>query len=112
LVGKLAVIADVDTATLFKLAGVKNSYAVDSGEDAERVLSEVLQGEGFSIVVVTERLVQPLQAQIVRNIRKRKYPIVVTVPDRGGPIEEEVDPVFEVIKTTLGVELKIKKVKK
>ncbi len=86
--GGIAVIADRDTATLFKLAGVGASIVVDSPEEAERALGSLI-GKDFSVIVLTRRLAQSIQQTIAKFTRGKKYPVVVVIPGRGEPADYE-----------------------
>lgn len=107
--GKIAVVADKDTAMLFKLGGIRHSYAAESQEGAEKVIKEIMEDGNFSVIILSEKFAEAVQPLLTRIMKTQKYPITITIPDRKGPIEKEVDPVFEIIKEALGVELKIKK---
>lgn len=103
--GGIAVIADRDTATLFKLAGVGSSFITDSPEEAERALRSLMEKD-FSVVVLTKRLAQPIQQIIARLMRGRRYPVIVVIPGKGEPIEKETVSVHDYLKRALGIELK------
>ncbi|MBS7627311.1 V-type ATP synthase subunit F [Candidatus Bathyarchaeota archaeon] len=94
---------------LFKLGGIRHTYAVRSQEEVEKVIKEIVEGGDFSVLILMERFAEVVQPLLTRMMKTQKYPIAITIPDRKGPIEKEVDPVFEIIKEALGVELKIKK---
>lgn len=106
--GGIAVIADRDTATLFKLTGVKHSFAADSIEEAERILANLIE-EGFSVVILTKRLAQPLQQTIAKLTVEKRYPIIVVIPGKGESIEREAISIQDYLRKALGIELKAKK---
>ncbi|MBS7610629.1 V-type ATP synthase subunit F [Candidatus Bathyarchaeota archaeon] len=105
--GRIAVIADRDTATLFKLAGVEASMVVDSPEEAERALRSLMEKD-FSVIILTRQLVQPIQQTIAKLTRDKKYPVVIVIPGKGEPMEREVISIHEYLRRSLGVELKTK----
>jgi len=101
----IAVIADKDTASLFKLAGLKFSLTANSPDEAEKAL-KMLMEKGFKAVVITKNLAQQMQQTIFSLKRGRKYPIIITIPGVGEPIEKEVVTIHEYLKRSLGIELK------
>lgn len=102
----IAVIADRDTATLFKLAGVKHSFVVGSTEEAEEVLMNLVKG-GFSIIVITKRLAQPIQQTIAKLTMGKRYPVILIIPSKGEPIEKEVISIRDYLRKALGIEFKV-----
>jgi len=101
----IAVIADRDTATLFKLAGVGSSFIADSPDEAEKVLKSLLD-EDFGVIVLTKSLAQSIQRTIAKLAKDRKYPIILVIPGKGEPIEKEAISAQEYIKKALGIGLK------
>lgn len=105
---QIAVIADQDTAIGFKLAGVGLIYSVTSIEEAQRALERLSKRDDIGTIIITERLADNLR-DIIKELYKKTSLIIVEIPDKYGPIEREVDPIRELIRTTLGVEIKFKK---
>jgi V/A-type H+-transporting ATPase subunit F len=105
---KIAVVADQDTAIGFKLAGVGLVYPVKSVEDARELLERLSKRDDVGTIIITERIADNLR-DVIKELYKKPSLIVVEIPDKHGPIEREVDPIRELIRTTLGVELKLKK---
>ena len=103
--GNIAVIADATTSTYFKVSGVKNSYAVKNREDAEKLFKRLHSDESISLIMVTEP-VYPWILPALERIRK-EFPLVVSIPTREGP-RAQVDALTELVKRTVGIELKIK----
>ncbi|MHA1722713.1 MAG: V-type ATP synthase subunit F [Candidatus Baldrarchaeia archaeon] len=105
---QIAVIADQDTAIGFKLAGVGLTYPVTSIEEARRALERLSKRDDIGTIIITERLADNLR-DLIKELYKKTSLIIVEIPDKYGPIEREVDPIRELIRTTLGVEIKFKK---
>ena len=105
--GKISVIGDVDTISGFRLAGVKNSYAVKDAKEAEKYLLELSKNPEIVVVVLTERLAKELSPVIEKITELSEYPLILTIPDKKGPIEQGVDPMVQLIKRTIGVEVKV-----
>jgi len=105
---QIAVIADQDTVIGFKLAGVGLIYPVTSIEEARRALERLSKRDDIGTIIITERLADNLR-DLIKELYKKTSLIIVEIPDKYGPIEREVDPIRELIRTTLGVEIKFKK---
>ena len=103
--GKIALIADRTTSTYFKVTGIKNSYAVKDKEDAEKVFRSVQSDETISLVMVTEPVFEWIRPALERT--KREFPLVVSIPAKGGP-KAQADVLAQLIKRTVGIELKVK----
>lgn len=103
--GNIAIIADQTTSTYFKVSGVSNSYAVKNREEAEKLFRRLHSDESISLIMVTEPI-YPWILPVLERIRK-DFPLVVSIPTREGP-KAQVDALTELIKRTVGIELKIK----
>ncbi|MFA6489193.1 MAG: V-type ATP synthase subunit F [Candidatus Micrarchaeia archaeon] len=104
---KIAVIADDATSTGFRLAGVENAFSL-SGTEAEHKLSELLSDSSYGIIIVTERLLENCDWRLKKRVEATAKPIVVPIPDSGGPIEQS-ESLSMLIKRALGLDLSKKK---
>ena len=104
---KIAVIADSATCTGFRLAGVENTFVL-SGKEAEGHLSSLLSDSSYGLVIVTERLLENCDWRLKKRVEATAKPIVVPIPDSGGPIEQS-ESLSMLIKRALGVDLTKKK---
>jgi vacuolar-type H+-ATPase subunit F/Vma7 len=103
---KIAVVAEEDVATCFRLAGVKLSYSVKKPKDAADIVSKLAENKEVVIIVLTERIAEEIKP-IIEKISKMVYPTVLTIPGKEGPISEKVSPLLDLVKRTIGVEIKI-----
>lgn len=103
--GKIALIADRATSNYFKVSGIKNSYAVKGREDAERVFRRAYNDESISLVMVTEPVYEWIEPILQRT--RKEFPLVVSIPARGGT-KAQTDTLAQLIKRTVGIELKMK----
>ena len=104
---KLAVIADTATCTGFRMAGFDYTYPL-AGAEAEAKLSELLTDSSYGIIIVTERLLESCDWRLKKRVEATAKPIVVPIPEDGGPIEQE-ESLSMLIKRALGVDLTKKK---
>jgi len=102
----IALVADKNTTTCFKLAGLKDAYFVENVEEAEKCIRELSEKPDLSIILVTERLVDQIYGAI-ETITERKYPLIVPIPDTGGPIKMKTDLIIELIRRKAGIEVKL-----
>ena len=108
----IAIIADKDTATGFRLAGISRIYEFSEDESDSMLenLSQTLEklANECSIIIITERLAEKVRGKI-REINERKRgvsPIIVEIPDKRGAIEKEMDEISRLIKRAVGIAIK------
>jgi len=98
---KVAVIADEDTVTGFKLAGVKEATVAKEGEEFEDALYELSDEVG--IVITTEPIAQENREAIERfRERGEVFPIIVEIPDKQGSTQTQLQ---DMVKKAVGVEI-------
>ena len=103
--GKIALISDRGTSTYFKVSGIQNSYAVKGKEEAERVFRKLHADDTISLIMVTEPIFEWISPLLERT--KREFPLVVSIPPKGGS-KAQADVLAQLIKRTVGIELKVK----
>jgi vacuolar-type H+-ATPase subunit F/Vma7 len=103
--GKIALIADRATSTYFKVTWIKNSCTVKDREEAENVFRLVHSDETISLIMVTEPVFEWIQPVLERT--KKEFPLVVSIPAKGSP-KAQADVLAQLIKKTVGIELKVK----
>jgi len=102
--GQIALLADRATSAYFKVTGIKNSYAVKDRDDAEKIFRKVHADETISLIMVTEPVMQWIQPILERT--KKEFPLVVSIPAKGGS-KAQADVLAQLIKRTVGIELKM-----
>nr|MDO8133212.1 V-type ATP synthase subunit F [Candidatus Njordarchaeum guaymaensis] len=106
LMATIGVLADRETATYFKITGIRNSFAVNNREEAEERLTKLLQAQDISLIFVTEEINEWLRPIIGRVRRGREYPLIVSILGKRGK-KPRADQLAELVKRTVGVEIKI-----
>jgi vacuolar-type H+-ATPase subunit F/Vma7 len=106
-VATIGILADRETATYFRITGIKNSFAVNDRREAEEKLMRLLQNKDVSLIFITEEVNGWLEP-ILKNLRSREYPLIISILGKGGR-EPSLDQLAELIKKTVGVEMKIGK---
>ncbi len=100
----IAVIADADTVTGFRLGGVKEGYPVKDMKEAEDTLKEVFKKD-VSIIITTEKIGDNIRETIDKLSNSSALPMIIEIPDKTGPSERATDPMRELIKRVIGVEM-------
>ena len=80
---KVAVVGEKDSILGFKALGVA-TYPVTSGDEAARVLHEIVR-EKVAVVCITEAVAQHITDQI-EDLNKRLLPAVVLIPNNQGTL--------------------------
>ena len=103
---KIAAIADPDTVIGLKLAGVKDSYPVETADEAEQALRKVTQDQNVGLIIFTEKLADKIRKTIAEFTSQRTVPVVVEIPDKRGIETGRRDPLMDMIRRAVGIELK------
>jgi V/A-type H+-transporting ATPase subunit F len=85
---KLIVLTDPDTADGFGLAGV-DVVVAESGEDARRKLSALIDDDESGIVAVNEAFMASIDERTQQKINQIYRPIVISLPIRERLATEE-----------------------
>jgi vacuolar-type H+-ATPase subunit F/Vma7 len=103
---KIALLGDRETTAYFRVSGLKRSRYVKDRADAEKALTQYLSDSSISLIMVTEPVMEWIQPLLARH--RREYPLVVSIPTKKGP-KSAVDTLAQLVKRTVGVELKVRK---
>ena len=102
----IALVADKNTITCFKLAGLKNVYCVENAEEAEKHIRKLSEDPNLAIILVAERVVNQIYGTLEKII-ERKYPLIVPIPDTGDSTTMKTDLIVELIRRKAGIEVKL-----
>jgi V/A-type H+-transporting ATPase subunit F len=103
---RISVIGDFDTIVGFRLAGIKDAHEVVEPKDAVPILKELVKDKNVGLIIITEKIADEIRSETKSIFECRTMPLLVEIPDKGGPIEKKVDPIKELIKRAVGVEIK------
>ncbi|MBN2351195.1 MAG: V-type ATP synthase subunit F [Spirochaetales bacterium] len=84
------IIGDEDAVLGFRLVGVRGA-AVTNREQAERAFHAALENEQNGILIITERVAELIRPLVDRFLFREKFPLIVEVQDRLGPLEGKKD---------------------
>ena len=74
-------------------------------DDAERAFRKLHSDESISLIMVTEPIFDWIRPLLERT--KKEFPLVVSIPPKGGS-KAQADVLAQLIKRTVGIELKVK----
>ncbi len=100
----VVVLGDGPTCTGFRLAGVRRVFSAQ-GVEAEKKFEELLKDESIGIIIINEKIVASFDWRLKRRIERIAKPVVITIPDKNGPLEDKGDSLREMIKKALGFEV-------
>ena len=100
----IAVMADEDTVTGFMLGGIKEGYPIKNLEEAGKILEDLVKKD-FSVIITTEKIGDKFRDTINKLTSERALPMIIEIPDKTGSIKRESDPMRELIKRVIGVEM-------
>ena len=94
---------DPDTVTGFMLGGIKDGFPVKNMEEAGDKLKEL--AKEYSIIITTEKIGDNFRETIEKMSSESALPMIIEIPDKEGSVERESDPIRELIKRVIGVEM-------
>jgi len=102
---KIALLGDRETATYFRVSGLRKSRYVKDRAEAEKAFGKFLSDDSISLILVAEPVMEWIEPLVARH--RREYPLVVSIPTKKGP-KTTVDSLAQLIKRTVGIELKVR----
>ena len=105
---EIAVIGDRHAVHGFRLAGIRRAFSIDEARkgDMRALLRELFSGD-VALMLITERVAEELSGPLEEAMRFKKgiMPILIEIPDSGGPLAMRPDPIRALIKKTVGFEI-------
>lgn len=105
---KIGVIGDSNTVLGFRLAGVRETYETEEPLKALEALKILFKDNEMGLIIITERIADKLRAEIDKLTEGMVTPLIVEIPDKGGAVERKVDPIKEMVRRAVGIEIKFK----
>lgn len=104
---EIALIGDKHTVYGFRLAGIRKTFLI---KEISQEIRETLKGlfsDNIGLILITEKIAEEIGGLLEEANRFRKgiMPIILEIPDSGGPLISKVDPMRELIKRTVGFEI-------
>ena len=97
------VITTPDTATGFQLAGAE-TFSVDNPDQAEQILTRLLEGQEASLIVIRQDLLQAVSSRLQRRAEASYQPVVMAIPGVGPAIQanDRRQHISELIRRAIG----------
>lgn len=102
---KLAIVADAETALLFRLVGVVDVFSIDSGVEAIQIVERLAETKNYALVMLTQNLAEEIGREFEHMVAKFKDLSIVVIPSRKGPAVKKSDVLREIIRRAVGFEV-------
>ena len=97
------IIGDEDAVLGFRLVGVRGRTAANR-EEAENAFREALKNEQIAVIIITERIADLIRPLVDRFLFREKFPLLVEVQDRLGPMAGKPD-IRTMVNQAIGIKL-------
>ena len=101
--GKIAVLGEHHFTMGFMIAGVRSVFTVSNSE-GEKALNEIISSKEFSVIFISESLVENLDWRTKKTISMLASPVIVPLPDIRGESNEAAN-IKALIKRALGFDM-------
>lgn len=101
----IALIADKNTITSFKLAGLSDVHIADNEKEAKKVAQELLETNPPRIILVSERLLKEIKTLDI--ISEPKSPLIIPIPDLQCQKLQKPNLMVDLIKRKTGIEVNL-----
>jgi V/A-type H+/Na+-transporting ATPase subunit F len=105
---KMLVLADSETTTGFRLAGVETREATK--ESAQKALEESILSDKYGLVVVDESLIADPIKSTERTMRGRNLPVILPMQGLGaafGGTDDAKEYMKELVRRAIGFDIKL-----
>jgi V/A-type H+-transporting ATPase subunit F len=106
---ELAVIGDEDTVIGFGLTGIKHLLTIeDDYDDKDIIISikELIETPNVGFIIITQTIAERIRTDFERlKLEKPLYPIIIELPDKRGELPDHVDPIRNLIRRAIGMEV-------
>lgn len=99
--GKIAIIGDGDSITVFRAAGVA-AFPAENSAKAKEVLRRI--AKDYSIIFLTEELAKELTV-FLKRFDEQPYPEVLSVPSKNGSSGHGDEMLKSAMERALGVDI-------
>lgn len=101
MLGKLAIIGDGESITVFKAAGVA-TFPAENEAKARELLRKI--AKEYKIIFITEELAKPLAA-FLKRFDEEPYPVVLSIPSKNGTSGYGTEMLKSAMERALGVDI-------
>ena len=99
--GKIAIVGDGDSITVFKAAGVA-TFPAETEAKAREVLRKIARE--YKIMFLTEELARPL-TEFLKRFDEEAYPVVLSIQSKSGSTGYGAEVLKSAMERALGVDI-------
>lgn len=99
--GKIAIVGDGDSITVFKAAGVA-TFPAETEAKARDILRKI--AKEYKIIFLTEELARPL-TEFLKRFDEEPYPVVLSIPSKAGSSGYGTEVLKSAMERALGVDI-------
>ena len=99
--GKLAIVGDGESITVFKAAGVA-AFPAESAEKARETLRRI--AKDYQVIFLTEELARPL-SDFIKRFDEEPYPVILSIPSKNGSTGYGTELLKSAMERALGVDI-------
>jgi vacuolar-type H+-ATPase subunit F/Vma7 len=104
---RIALLADRNTATYFKIGGLSDIFPIKNEEEAREKLLQLATNKDYSIIAITQRIIEQIKPTVI-EVMDKKYPIIISIPDTKGPIVTRTELIGDLIQSKTGIEFNLR----
>jgi|BEDMetMinimDraft_2_1075160.scaffolds.fasta_scaffold00684_3 Archaeal/vacuolar-type H+-ATPase subunit F len=106
-VGDIAVVGERELVIGYRLLGIEDTYVV-SKENAFKIIQDLINKNKYSLIIISGEVRKMLSQNFVEKLESLLIPLVVFLPTTK---EEKEEPLAELAKKVLGVDILKKETK-
>lgn len=99
--GKLAMVGDGDSITVFKAAGVA-TFAAGDETQARDIIRRI--AKDYQVIFLIEEFAKPLK-DFLKRFDEQPYPVVVSIPSKKGSTGYGTEQLKSAMERALGVDI-------
>ena len=99
--GKIAIVGDGESITVFKAAGAA-TFPAENESKAREILRKI--AKEYKIIFITEELAKPLGA-FLKRFDEEPYPVVLSIPSKNGTTGYGTEMIKSAMERALGVDI-------
>lgn len=99
--GKMAIVGDGDSITVFKAAGVA-TFPAENEAKAKEILRKI--AKDYAVIFITEELAKPL-SEFLKRFDEQPYPVVLSIPSKNGSTGYGAQLLKNAMERALGVDI-------
>lgn len=99
--GKIAIVGDGDSITVFKAAGIA-TFAAENDTKAKEILRKI--AKEYKIIFITEELARPLNG-FLKRFDEEPYPVILAIPSGNGSTGYGEECLKSAMERALGVDI-------